>query len=204
MSNLHDIWLKVVKNNDQKAFSVFFDRFYPKLFRFSLLFVKIPSAAEDVVSDVFYNLLKEKKRLKDIKRIEAYLYQAVKNKSLSWLNDQKNFSSLKNIEQPEDYIIEESDYSELFFVDREMNQILENAVSKLPVQRQMVYRLIREDGLFVEEVAELLNLSKRTIEKHLELAVKELCKNLRIYIENQRQHPKIRKIFPRNFIFSLF
>lgn len=204
MTSIQDLWRKIVEENDQKAFSQFFDHFYAKLFRFSLQFVKLPSGAEEVISDVFYNLLKDKNRFKDIRRINAYLYKSVKNKSLSWLKEQKRNLNFESIEQAEDYIVDESCTNGFLPINQDIDEILERAICKLPVQRQMVYRLIREDGLFIEEVAELLNLSKRTIEKHLELAVKELCQHLKVYLEDQRQHPKIRKIFPRSFIQLFF
>lgn len=204
MINIEDTWQKIVEENDQNSFSAFFDHFYPKLFRFSLQFVKLPSGAEEVVSDVIFNLLRDKERLKSISRINAYLYQSVKNKSFSWLRDQKKNQNFESIEQVEDYIIDESDSISILHKDQDIHDLLERTVIKLPTQRQMVYRLIREEGLFIEEVAELLALSKRTIEKHLELAIKELCQHLKSHLENQRQHPRIRKIFPRNFISFLF
>ncbi|MCK5703105.1 MAG: RNA polymerase sigma-70 factor [Cyclobacteriaceae bacterium] len=203
MINIQESWQKIVEENDQKAFSVFFDHYYPRLFSFCLQYVKLPSGAEEVVSDVIFNLLKDEKKLKNIEKINAYLYKSVKNKSLSWLRDQKKNLKIESIEQAEDYIIDESDSTVILSYDQDINELLEGAVSKLPAQRQMVYRLVREDGLLMEEVAELLALSKRTIEKHLELAIKELCQHLKVYLQDQRQHPKIRKFFPRSFI-SIF
>lgn len=200
MINIQHIWQKIVNENDRKAFSIFFDHYYPRLFSFCLQFVKLPSGAEEVVSDVIFNLLKEKNRLKNIEKINAYLYKSVKNKSLSWLRDQKKNLKFESIEQAEDYIIDESDSMDMLPVDQDVFKLLDSAVSKLPAQRQMVYRLVREDGLLKEEVADLLALSKRTIEKHLELAIKELCQHLKEHIQDQRQHPKIKKLFPRNFI----
>jgi len=203
MINIQDCWQKIVKENDQKAFSVFFDHYYPRLFSFCLQYVKLPSGAEEVVSDVIFNLLKDRKRLKNIERINAYLYSSVKNKSLSWLRDQKKNLKLESIEQAEDYIIDESVSNSILPVDTDILELLEGVVSKLPTQRQMVYRLIREDGLLKEEVAELLALSVRTIEKHLQLDIEELCHQLKAYLQDQRQHSKIRKLFPR-YLLSFF
>ncbi|MEQ6118788.1 sigma-70 family RNA polymerase sigma factor [Reichenbachiella sp. MALMAid0571] len=201
MIDVDCIWKKICEENDPQAFSDFFDHFYPKLFGFSLQYVKIPSGAEEVVSDVIYNLLKDKNRKKHIDRVNAYLFQSVKNKSLNWLRDRKKNENFDSIEQVEDYIIEESEILDIEPGDLEVFQLLEDCISQLPTQRQMVYRLLREDGLFLDEVAELLNLSKRTVEKHLELAVKELCQQLKSYLQDQRHHPKIRKLFPRSFVF---
>lgn len=204
MINIDFTWGKICADNDQQAFSDFFDYFYPRLFNFSLRYVRQPSAAEEVVSDVIYNLLKDKNKNKDIERISSYLYQSVKNKSLNWLRDQKKHLKLECIEQVEDYLIGDPDEQDIFPEDKEIFEILEEKIQQLPVQRQMVYRLLREDRLLTCEVAELLSLSKRTVEKHLELAIKELCKGLKEHLQDQRQHPKIRKMFPRSLTFLFF
>ncbi len=204
MINIQHTWQKIVEDNDQKAFDAFFNHFYPRLFSFCLQYVKLPSGAEEVISDILFNLLKNKRKLKNIERINAYLYQSVKNKSLSWLRGQKKNLNFESIEQADDYIIDESGGYDMSPIDQDISELFENAVCKLPAQRQLVYRLIREDGLYIDEVAEILNLSTRTIEKHLELAIKELCQSLRKFLQDQRQHPKIRKIFPRSFISTFF
>ena len=201
MIDVDYVWTKICEENDQQSFSDFFDHFYPKLFGFSLQYVKIPSGAEEVVSDVIYKLLKDKNRKKHIDRVNAYLFQSVKNKSLNWLRDRKKKKNFESIEQIEDYVIEASGTLDIEPKDLEVFHLLEDCISQLPNQRQMVYRLLREDGLYLDEVAALLNLSKRTVEKHLELAVKDLCQQLKPYLKDQRHHPKVRKMFPRRFIF---
>ncbi len=203
MIDIQSTWERIVKENDQKSFGIFFDHYYPKLFAFCLQFVKVPSGAEEVVSDVIYNLLKNKSKLADIERINAYLYKSVKNKSFTWLRDKSKIVNFTSIEEAEDYIVDEIPTNFILPVDKDLYHLLESAVKKLPAQRQMVYRLVREDGLLIEEVAELLIISKRTIEKHLELAVKDLCLHLKAHLEDQRQHPKVRKFFPRKFL-SIF
>lgn len=190
-------WKKTLFANDEQAFGAFFDYFYPKLFNLSLRYVKEPSAAEEVVSDVFYKLLKDKDKQKNIQKMSSYLFQSVKNKSLNWLRDQKKNVKTDNIEKLKDYAIGESEELNVFPGDEEIFQILEDKIQQLPTQRQMVYRLLREEGLLIGEVAELLSLSGRTVEKHLELATKGLCEELKEYLQNQRQHPRIRKMFPR-------
>lgn len=106
----------------------------------------------------------------------------------------------KSLEDWEDYIIQ--DVKEYDDTDEVVKYecILENAVNNMPTQRQMVYRLVREEGLRISEVADIMNLSARTIEKHLEIAIAYLCDDLKKYIEDQRHHPKIRKLFPRSFL----
>lgn len=204
MIDLESIWEKIIAENDQEAYSSFFDYFYPRLYRVCLEYVKIPSAAEDVVSDVIYNLLKNRKELKTINRIGPYLYTAVKNKSLSWIRDEKKMLTHDKIEEVEDYIIFEENEDINLPIDLDLKHIFDNTVKNLPKQRQLVFRLIREEGLLPEEVAELLNISVRTIEKHMQLTIRALCLLLKDHIKDQRHHTKVRKFFPRSFSLFIF
>ena len=51
-------------------------------------------------------------------------------------------------------------------------------VENMPPQRKLIYQLSREAGLSNAEIAEKLELSKKTVENHLNLALKELRKIL--------------------------
>ncbi|WP_418402186.1 sigma-70 family RNA polymerase sigma factor [Alistipes putredinis] len=57
---------------------------------------------------------------------------------------------------------------------------VETIVGKMPPQRQQIFRMSRFEHMPSREIAEQLNLSVRTVDKHLELALKELRKYLNI------------------------
>lgn len=197
---LHELWYKITRDQDRQAYSQFFDYFYPRLFRFSLQFVKLPHMAEEVVSDVIYGVLKDRLRMSSIGNISGYLYKSVKNKSLNRVNRQGYALKTQSIEELEDYIVQEPLTQEVNSNGQDVFQLLSAIVNQLPKQRQAVYRLIREEGLNVNEVSQILSISERTIEKHLELAIKDICIELKAYIKDQRHHPRIRKMFPRSFL----
>ena len=57
---------------------------------------------------------------------------------------------------------------------------VEIIVGKMPPQRQQIFRMSRFEHMPSREIAEQLNLSVRTVDKHLELALKELRKYLNV------------------------
>ncbi|UXX79076.1 sigma-70 family RNA polymerase sigma factor [Reichenbachiella carrageenanivorans] len=195
MIDIDETWKLICVKKDKKSYDLFFDHFYPKLFNFSLSYVKCSLGAEEVVSDVFYSLLSDTKKQQEIKRVSAYLYISVKNKSLNWLRDRKRNLTIALDETTEYRLYDHTPFQHV--KDRQVFDVLEEKVKELPAQRQMVYRLLREDGFYIDEVSELLGISHRTVEKHLELATKDLCLALKDFLQNQRHHPKIRKMFPR-------
>jgi RNA polymerase sigma factor (sigma-70 family) len=55
---------------------------------------------------------------------------------------------------------------------RESERLINEAISKLPQQRQLVFRLSKQDGLTRDQVAEKLNISPHTVRNHMAEAIK--------------------------------
>ena len=62
----------------------------------------------------------------------------------------------------------------------EKSVLLENAISKLPPQRQQVFRLCKLEGKSYRDVSELLGISLSTISDHIVKATK----SIRNYLES--------------------
>ena len=56
----------------------------------------------------------------------------------------------------------------------ELNELLIQNISKMPPQRQLIFRMSRCEHLSNREIAERLGLSVRSVDKHIELALKDL------------------------------
>jgi RNA polymerase sigma-70 factor (ECF subfamily) len=186
--------LRIAENDDKEAFTSFFNLFYSRLINFSLFFLPSRQDAEDVVSEVMIKLLRQRQSLPKIPHIESYLYSAVKNQSI---NQQK-----KNKIRRYDCLTELNTHS---FSDHnvppldniledELRQLVFTTIDKLPAQRRMIYKMIKDDGLKTREVAVLLELSEKTIKKHLELAIRDLRKALQSYRNDRVERYPFSKI----------
>ena len=85
-----------IERNDQRAFRAFFDQYYPKLVQFALLYLPTYQAAEEVVSDVLYKILKNPQLLADVRELDSYLFLSVKNQSLTYLKSKPKFNQNNN------------------------------------------------------------------------------------------------------------
>ena len=63
-------------------------------------------------------------------------------------------------------------------IAKDLQLLIDMVVETMPPQRKLIYQLSREVGLSNPEIAEKLQLSKKTVENHLNLALKELRKVL--------------------------
>ncbi|WP_300602720.1 sigma-70 family RNA polymerase sigma factor [Niabella sp.] len=155
-----------LKKDDAQAFDQLFRLFYRRLLKFALQFLTVQQDAEDVVSIFFVRLWQKRKNLPVIHYPETYFYTAVRNTCLNYKRAHKLRMITDSNDPGTDHHPAES---------KELQRLLEKAVQALPLQRKLIFMLVKEDGLKCREVAVILNLSVRTVESQLYKAVKTLA-----------------------------
>jgi len=170
-----------MEKNDGRAFEEFFNVLYPRFYRYAFLYLKSDVLCEEVVSDVFIKLWNARQKLNKVKQLEFYFFRSVKNQALTYLKRNANqpfelteyiFSGLIDYREPENLLIA-----------AELAEKIEQAISSLPNKCEAIFRMVREDGLSYKYVAELLDISPKTVENQMNIALKKL----RIIIENYNQ-----------------
>ncbi|MES2376088.1 MAG: RNA polymerase sigma-70 factor [Bacteroidota bacterium] len=161
------IW---IEGNDN-AYQELFNRYFKKLYYYTLKLIPDTDLAEEIVLDVMLNIWQKKHLLNAELSLSAYLFKSVKNK----LIDQLRRKTLQ-IESMGDNC---NQYASNVGADdalicKELEDIYQSGVAKLPPQKQLIFKMKREDGLTYNEIAIKLNLSKNTVENHMGLALKFL------------------------------
>jgi RNA polymerase sigma-70 factor (family 1) len=182
---IKDLQQEIAAGN-QQAFASLFRLFYTRLHHFSMQYVHVREAAEEITNDVFVKLWNKRGTVPAIENLPTYLFVAVKNHSLNYLRQYSNLhvsveetdgsSSLVNRNDPE----QELEWKEISF---QLNQAIDN----LPDQCRTVFKLIKEDGFRYKEVAEILGISPRTVETQLFRALKKLQAVASRYIQTSGQ-----------------
>ncbi len=164
--------IQLMEKNDGKAFEDFFNILYPRFYRYAFLYVKSDVLCEELVSDVFLKLWNLRHKLNEIKQLEFYLFRSVKNQAITYLKRNSNHheeiteynqSNLVDYREPESLMI-----------TAELSKKIEEAISRLPDKCQVIFRMVREDGLSYKQVAALLEISPKTIENQMNTALKRL------------------------------
>ncbi|MBV8388282.1 MAG: RNA polymerase sigma-70 factor [Mucilaginibacter sp.] len=167
------LWKQICFDDDLKAFESLFYSLNNRLIKFCILYVHQKEAAEEIVSDVFVKCWEGRRSLTGIINPETYLFVCVKNQSLNYV---KKYSNIHLVQ------IESSDKVEFIntydpereLERKELHFLLDQAISKLPQQACIIFKLIKEDGMKYKEVAEILNISPRTVQTQLFRAIKKL------------------------------
>ncbi len=157
--------LQQVALGNNAAFRQLFDSYYQRLYHVALYFLKNKELAEEAVADVFYNVWRKKENLASVADISNYLYKSVKNQSLHYIRrtrDADESIELYNIE-----LIADNDNPETSIENKEYQHLLQQAINNLPPKCREVFRLVLSDKLTHKQIAQLLDISEKTVEAHV-------------------------------------
>jgi len=173
------LWHQIAALDDQQAYRKLFDALAGPLIRWSQVYVKQYEVAEEIVSDVFMWLWQQRSRLGSIRQVRLYLYQAVKNRSLNYLRTIHSRTEFEDIASFEATVIPaiqfNADDPEQILLNNELRRHMEKAIASLPARCRLIFRLVKDDGMHYKEVAELLQISVKTVETQMGIAFRRLA-----------------------------
>lgn len=167
-----------MKSGDPKAFEMLFLRFYGPLCLFAAKIVGNGEAAEEIVQGFFVKLWERKANLVVETSVKNYFLRSVKNGCINFIKHSKTkdeyaANMLHNVET---HTIENA------FFEVGLKEKIEESLGSLPPKRREIFRLSREEGLKYREIAERLNVSVKTVETQMGLAIRSLRVKLRDYL----------------------
>lgn len=139
-----------------QEFEHHFKSLYKPLCLFALRYTDQVDDAEDIVQQAFADVWDKNRAGNVIGNLKAYLYQAVRNRSLSFTSQPVNAEATEQLPDVEDTSEEED------ILRSERDARLWDAIDQLPPERKKIFLLSKRDGLKYQEIAEELNLSVKT------------------------------------------
>ena len=167
--------------DDVIAYKELFLLYHSRLINFSSSITKSKESAEEVVSDVFLKIWTNRSSLSRIENFHLYIYIVTKNQSINYLIKQKKepyFSLDETVVEFNSFYLD----PEQLMITAEMFHRIREAIQDLPPKCKMIFKLIKEDGLKYREVAELLNLSIKTIENQMTIALRKIGQSVQYSI----------------------
>nr|WP_320000095.1 RNA polymerase sigma-70 factor [uncultured Draconibacterium sp.] len=182
--NIKKLLKKISFEEDERSFKHLFDLFAGRLYQFSFSFVKSKSVAEEVVSDVFLKVWINRSELVNIQNIKAYLFKSTYNTSLNYLDEmkRKNAVSLDDLEVDlgVDLICPETE-----LINKELKSIIEQSIEDLPPRCKMIYKLAKVEQMKYKDIGELLDISVKTINHQLSIALKKIGETIKSYLNDK-------------------
>ena len=173
--NIKRLLTAISVNSDQAAYRELFILLHARLKQFAYSILKSGEEAEELVSDVFIRIWQKREELENINSPLLYFYTTTKNLALNQLKKQKRQVNLS----PEEWLVQVNSLyfdPEQLMLTEEMLRQVKKAVNDRPPRCRLIFKLVKEDGLRYKEVAELLQLSVKTIEAQMAIALRRIGK----------------------------
>jgi RNA polymerase sigma-70 factor (family 1) len=166
--------LLLVAEGDEQGFAKLFHAYRNKIYTVAFNLTSSEEASEEIVQDVFLKVWLKRGNLKDVDRFDSWLFIIARNTVYSFLRTRVN--TLKT------FIPEDADPALANFSrddadpirEKELRQILEQAICKLSPQQRTVYLLSKEEGMKHFDISEKMQITPETVKKHLQYAMRSI------------------------------
>lgn len=171
--------IEMLREGDSLSFEILFQQYYVRFYNFCRNLIKDSHAAEDIVQNVFMKVWLNRRNLHPDQSIHNYIYVLTKHEVLNHIRDRRVYTQVERLimtDQPAASITDDT------LQLRELDERVRRFIASMPGQRRKVFLLSRYRGMSSKDIAKLLGLSVRTVDRHINLALtslkKEFMKNI--------------------------
>ena len=182
--------LSAMQHGDLKAYGVLFRRYYPILCAYATKFVELKDA-EEIVQDVMLWLWENRETQTFETSLSQYLFKTVYHRAINQIvrhQSQLRADTLfyENMQE----MLQDTDFYQL----EELQRRIREAVDALPPAYREAFVMHRFDNKSYKEIAEILQVSPKTVDYRIQQALKQLRITLKDYL------PLILLLLPRNIL----
>jgi len=164
---------KRIKDGDIKTFEYVFRQYYAPLCMYSYSITGQHEASEEIVQELFYILWRDRQDMHILRSVKSYLYGAVRNQSLQYIEHRNVQSRYKEkVLYQNRTVHDETPHDQLEY--RELEKVINHTLKKMPERRLIIFRMHRYEGKKYKEIAEIMSLSIKTIEAEMTKAYQTL------------------------------
>lgn len=169
-------WSRGLQRSDRTVYAELFEATYDGLFGFARSIVRDGQAAHDVLQDVYMKLWQIRESVDPARSLKALMYQMVRNYALNHERQKKTRST----ESIDDSLTEPASSGDIEGVlhANALSERIHRWIADMPERRREAFVLSRYEGLSHEEVARVMNLTPRTVNNHIVLALQDLRSRL--------------------------
>ncbi|MBL4676582.1 MAG: RNA polymerase sigma-70 factor [Mucilaginibacter sp.] len=168
--------LSLLRDDDRMAFEVIYNKYSPKVYAVAYNLFRDKDVCEDLVQELFVDLWAKRSSL-NISSLEWYLKVAIKNRVLMYIRAKKATLDLSAIA-----MLTERYSTDSKVLQSDISAILEENVGRLPDRCREIFTLSRKEYLTNKEIALRLNISVKTVENQMTIALRHLRTGLTDYL----------------------
>ncbi|WP_346882069.1 RNA polymerase sigma-70 factor [uncultured Algibacter sp.] len=165
--------VKTLKKGDREAFKYLFELYYDRLVAYIVTYTNDKMSSEDIVQQAFIDFWKDRSKLDEIRSPKNYLYSIAYNRYIDSIKKEKRRAKLFDI------LYEKA----LRGIIKDDKEVLENRIKKmnliidsLPPRCQEILKMSKVQGIKYKDIADVLGISIKTVEKQMSIAFKKMRK----------------------------
>lgn len=172
-----DAWLRQLQRGDLQSFDSVYRHYSQRLYGFAFSILKNHEDAKEIVQETFLRLWNSREKLKNDQSLKSYLFKISYNISIDLIR--LRLKNEKYVEYLKVNFSDEAGDVENLAEYNELSETIQKIVAEFPEQRQRIFRMSREEGLSHAEIADQLGITAKTVENHINLALKTIRKSLK-------------------------
>ncbi|GEN67747.1 MULTISPECIES: RNA polymerase sigma factor [Chryseobacterium] len=177
--------LKKIKSGDRPAFTLLYDRYWDSLYRFVFVRTRDKEVSEELLQDLWMKIIENTDAIQtdESESAKGYLLRHLHYRIIDYYNSYKKappILSIDEIDFPLETDLTDTEYFEIL-EENEISTLLsmiDNVVSQLPSTEQQVYDMRIRRNMSVNETAEALGISNKTVSNKLSKALGEIREKL--------------------------
>lgn len=169
------------KSGDDKAFDQLFKLHFHKLHLFAFRHTNDPELSEELVMDMMLKVWQKKETLEANKEsLAPFLFHILKAAIVdNYRKKRIEFISVEEMKQEMQYSIQADDK----LLGKELSSLYQESLNYLSPQKRLVFEMRKEQGMTYKEIARELNISSKTVDRHLSDSIAIVRKYLHKHTE---------------------
>ena len=164
-----------IRDGDEGAFDIVFRAHYANLVRMAESIVRDRSVGEELAQEVMLELWRRRENLQLEQNFRAYLLRATRNRALNHVRHERIVQREQVLAASESRTVPPPDAEML---GGELERAIAASLASLPENCREVFEMSRTQGLRYAEIADVLDISVKTVEKRMGQALAELRRSL--------------------------
>ena len=168
-----DILLERLSESDHKAFAAIFSKYYYSLVLYCNSWIAERSDCEDIVQNVFCDLWSQRQRIK-VNSLKSYLLRCVRHDCLDAIKHKKIVEAhmAKALSVLDEAVLHNA--ADKYLLYNELEKVINATLERLDADSVAAFKMSRWEGRKYDEIAEIMQVSRRTIEVRVTKIVREL------------------------------
>lgn len=176
--------LSKIRNSDIAAFKEVFDKYYAPLCMYASCILKDSNNAEEIVQELFYVIWKNRSSLPVLHSLRGYLYNAVRNQSIQYLEHNNVVNRYKTSEKKNQRDDDSSPDPQQQIEMSELEELIKTTLARLPERCRQIFFMQRTEDKKYKEIADTLQISVKTVEADITKTLKTLKAEIETYFNS--------------------